>query len=560
MGDSFGLAQKSNGNWTYITNDMVFSGEGADHSRKTGARTFAPSISACCGTAPAVHDIYAELLSFEESDCRGPALVAAITAGWLSIFAELIKKHGLQIPAIVYIGAQQSGKTSFATATALLKPIPGGPPLSTSGYNKKKALAAMEQCCGGSLILSDLRAESPRERGAVADLLNTVVRPVAEEPDTPGVVLVTAESDALKSKEIIPSLRERLLQVPVQFFDTKEHSTWAKSLKPRCLIGNLIFTLLPLWLKKLDEVNDLGVNTWEREFQDSYREYDTTHFTPRHQREENIRFLIMRSHQEILAEAEHQEYITAQHREQYMERVASIADWFFHRQIMLSDPLNEEALRYAIGRVSTQFRYAHPKMFCSHEKTLFPDDCGYCPRFRQYEGAGVCTKNCEIKRFDDADVLLRSGELGFVLDAHQLSAHPQYCQNDDRFAIVKRTEFLDVLDTELFSLGKQFGLELPEYKPASLERKLQQIGLLAYKIRDAEKDQFDFAFRWQTARFKSGTCKLILETPVSSLILRLPGEMPIRPFECEAVCTFWTEAKDIDIEKSIKAFRFKRQG
>lgn len=86
----------------------------------------------------------------------------------------------------------------------------------------------MERCRGGPLILSDLRLENVREKGAVADLLNTVVRPVAEESDTPGVVLVTAESDALNNKEIIPSLRERLLQVPVQFFDTKEHSTWVR--------------------------------------------------------------------------------------------------------------------------------------------------------------------------------------------------------------------------------------------------------------------------------------------------------------------------------------------
>lgn len=121
-----GLSTDNNGKYIYLAQNAVVTSGGVNALEKSDPPTFALNTSACCGTSQAVQELYEELVAFEESDCRVPALVAAITAGWLSVFAEKIKFHGLQVPAIVYIGDQQSGKTSFAAATTLLKQVPGG--------------------------------------------------------------------------------------------------------------------------------------------------------------------------------------------------------------------------------------------------------------------------------------------------------------------------------------------------------------------------------------------------------------------------------------------------
>ena len=556
---NWGLHRDNTGTWIYTAANAVVTAEGLHPNPQDSTGPFALQINERCGTAEAVHAIYNAMIDVKLTNSRSLGLIVAVTSAWLSIFAEFLKSQGFQIPAAVYIGEPQSGKTSFAKATSLLRATANGPPLSiTAGTKKKIACEIFQTCRHGQLIVSDLRKEGPRSRGINVELLDNFIRPVAEEPDTPGSLLITAETDFAKSKDLLPSMRERLLWVPMDgLMDTQESVNWMKNAKDQCLVGNLIATLLPFLLTRLNTHGALGGNGWRDDLKIAYREYSEVHFTPRHLREENMRFLIRYSHEELLHTAQKAGLISQQQYSQYLQRVEETSDWFFKRQLLISDPLGENRMSAILESLCISIRRVETRIFCaSDDYKVFPHDCKFCNSLREYDGSFHCHWQRTEERFLSKDLFLRPDEVGIAFNSESLSDLPRNCSPNSQLLLVDRKQFFVESEDYFAKLELQFRLVLPEYNPTTLERKLRDLGFLAYRIRDGEKEQFDYAIRWPKVRFERN--KLTNDGETSALLIQLPMNYCTATFQGPTDARTFGEIPNIDIDQLVSRCRFKR--
>lgn len=554
-----GLIQDGDRGWIYSAGNAVVTRHGIE-KRASGDITLPwLQIDSRCCDQRVVSDFYTELLSFEKNDPRSTGLIAAVTSAWLSIFAELIKSEHFQIPAVVYIGGKQSGKTSFTEATTLLRPADGNTKMTVFSGKKKDARQVTEYCRGGQIIISDLRQEGTRSRGTTAEILDEVVRSVSEMSNTPGAAVITAELALLQNKELIPSLKERLLWVPLDgLMDSEESNQWLLDLGKRCLVGNLLTTVLPSLLDKMNTVFPLSKNQWELEFTEQFKEYRSVHFTSGHQREENTRFLIQYAHEEILDAALARGLISQQLHGKAMERVVETADWFFNRQLMIADSLGKEVVQLILKQCCDCVRYVEKRLICVRHRGVFPHRCYDCTHLKKNEEQTWCAAELAQHQFDDAELQLRSDELGIAFDTSNLEKPPAHVSAESLLMIVRRNAFFEALDDIAFEVGNELYIELPELTHTAWMQRLREHGILAYKVRDGERKQYDYAIKWPTCVNYPHGRQHSIGTPCSCLVLQIPASFKDSMFtSCDETKMMFDEP-EIDLEQILARFRFKR--
>ena len=482
-----------------------------------------------------------------------------MTSAWLSIFAELLKMRRFQIPAIVYIGDKQSGKTSFAEATTLLRPVDGNAKMTVFSGKKKDAKRTMEFCEGGLIIASDLRQENSRSRGTTVEILDEVVRSVAEMSGTPGAAIVTAEPGLLKNKDLLPSLKERMMWVPLDgLMDTEESNQWVLNLGNRCLVGNLVAAVLPALLDKMNTATPLGKKQWEFELSERFEEYRSTHFTPGHQREENLRFLIQYAHEEIVDAALSKGLISRHLRDEAIARVNATAEWFFRRQLLIADPLGKDAVHFILKQCCERVRYVEKRLVCVRHRRVFPQRCYDCTHLKKNTEQTWCAAELAQYQFDDAELQLRSNELGIAFSACTFENPPEHTPEASLLMIVRRNAFFEALEDITFERGEDLHIEFPELTHTAWMQRLREQGVLAYKVRDGEREQYDYATKWHTCVDYPHGRQHSIGTPCSCLVLQIPESFADSMFtSCDETRMMFDEP-EINPEQILTRFRFKR--
>ena len=557
---NLGLIKSDDHGWIYATGNVVVTRHGIE--KRAAIEEHLPwlQINNALDSPSLVADFYQEVLSFDKLDPRSTGLIAAVTAGWLSIFAEQLKALHFQIPAIAYIGTSESGKTSFSDATTMLKAFTSESTMTLSSSKSTKIKEVMSICRGGQLIISDLRKEGIHNKGVSAKVLDECVRAITETPGTPGVAIISTEPEILENREIIPSLKNRILWVPMDgLMDTEESNQWTIDLASRPLVGNLMAKILPALLEKINTTFPGDGSQWVFEVGEAFREYRKTHFTPRKQREENMRFLIRYAHGEILDAALSKGLISQELRDTAMDRVTETADWFFQRQILITNPLGKDGIHAIIKKVCSQIRRVEVRIVCQKYGGIVPDTCAGCTYYENHSGESNCQINRTQPELCNAELLLRPNELGIAIPISELPEVPKHCGESSMLLIVRRKMFLETINEVSFDMGDDFQLDFPKLSQTAWKNKLRESCVMGYKLRDGEAEHHDYTLMWPTCINYPNGRSHILGKPDSCLVLKISSaEADMLYTSCQKTGMMF-DSPEVDLGKLLANFQFERE-
>lgn len=537
--------------FVYQTKGCFFTQKGIRESAELLGIPFECNTDGRLFTSNGVLDLYEAILAVPEADSRSLCLTAALAAGWCSVFAERLKSLSFQIPAFAFEGPAQCGKSTFVTKNSLLRPSAGTAMLVSTSMKKKERQERINSCRYGQLVVSDIHAETTGTYGKTAVLLDETVRPAAEEFNSVGSVLITAETGALSKKTIIPSMRQRILTVPAKdLLGTKENAKWSLTSDSRCLPGNAVFSVMPVLLGKVN------AGAWDKDLLTFYEKYIDRELESGQLRNLNQRFLMIYAHYEVLIAAETMGYISAAQREMYFSRIGKVADWLCQRQEMYCDPFDMARIRLAVEKLSTEVRHIKEIDLCVLNSDVVSDACESCPSFRYY--ADPTLPRCQYieKGIEKSELILRPNELGLLIDTDTIETLPQNMETGSKLLIVRRRAFLEQLQEVLEDIDHDYRLAGREYNVRELMTTFREQGLLAYEVRDSEKGQFDYALPWPAANSVLNH-SLIMGTSASVLALRLPSNWNIACFEATAHMRLFTE-EEIGNPLYLSRMRFKK--
>lgn len=539
------------GRYVYRLHGCFINQAGIHNDAASATVPFAAKVDSRLFTERGVQDVYEAIMEVAEYDSRALCLMAIVTAGWCTVFAEQLKRLQFQVPAFAFVGPSDCGKSTFLTKNRLL--VPGNKhSMSVSATIKKPdRQKIIDGCRYGQLIISDLHGETSTAREKNVVVLDETVRPAAEEPDTVGCVLISAESGILTGKAIIPSLRNRIISIPAgDLLATKENIEWSMAITSHCLSGNVLFTVLPQLIEKLN------AEEWEKSLLACYYDYRDATAKAGSVRLSNQRFLMIYSHREILDAAVASGYISQEQHDVYFARIGRIAEWLYRRQNMLTAAAEEERMRLALEKLTPSLRYVRPKELCNLYGGEAGFECERCTYLRRYQDPNVPRCNFVKTEIDHLDVILRADELGVLIDTETIEAMPRNSLEKTRLLVVRRKAFLEQLGEALEDVDYEYRFSGREYNGRDLLGVLREQGLLAYTVRDSERGQYDYAERWPAAK-NIVNHRIILDSDASVLILQFPADWKADCFENTASLRLLLE-KDVSNPLQLARLNFKK--